>query len=251
MPDLWSRLNSSLSKTRTALIERFQTLLPRDGRMKEETWEELEEILLTADVGPTVTEDLIQTIKAERVSSLDDIRTALAARLEEIMRAELPRVPTHFTPPLVILVVGVNGVGKTTSIAKLARKFRQDGQRVILAACDTFRAAAVEQLSVWANRVGAELIAHQEGSDPAAVAYDAVQAAIARRAGVLILDTAGRLQTKTNLMQELLKIRRVLGKARPDLPRRHYWCWMLPPDKMPLAKHGCSKRLFPYWYYIG
>jgi len=117
------------------------------------------------------------------------------------------------------LVVGVNGVGKTTSIAKLARKFRQDGQRVILAACDTFRAAAVEQLSVWANRVGAELIAHQEGSDPAAVAYDAVQAAIARRAGVLILDTAGRLQTKTNLMQELLKIRRVLGKARPDLPQ--------------------------------
>jgi fused signal recognition particle receptor len=117
------------------------------------------------------------------------------------------------------LVVGVNGAGKTTSIAKLAARYRQEGKKVILAACDTFRAAAAEQLEVWAKRIGADLVRHQEGSDPAAVAYDALQAALARRADVLIVDTAGRLQTKKNLMAELNKIYRVLNRTRPDLPQ--------------------------------
>jgi fused signal recognition particle receptor len=216
---LWLRLSTGLTKTRTAIAERLQNLLPQGGRIEAETWEELEEILLAADVGVAVTEELIRAVKAERVASVADIRAALSAKLEQILQVEPGVGSTSVNSPLAILVVGVNGVGKTTSIAKLAGRYRKEGKRVILAACDTFRAAASEQLTVWANRVGADLIAHQEGSDPAAVAYDAVQAALARRADVLILDTAGRLQTKKNLMQELLKVRRVLGKARPDLPQ--------------------------------
>lgn len=219
MAGLWSRLTTGLTKTRTAITESLQNLVPVGGHIKDETWEELEEILLAADVGVEVTEELIAAVKKERAASVVDIKSALATRLEEIMKAEHSPASVSYDPPLVILVVGVNGAGKTTSIAKLAARYRQEGKKVILAACDTFRAAATEQLSVWANRVGAELIAHQEGSDPAAVAYDGVQAALARRADVLIVDTAGRLQTKKNLMYELTKIQRVLGKARSDLPQ--------------------------------
>lgn len=218
MTGLWSRLSNGLTKTRTAITERLQNLVPLGERIGDETWEELEEILLAADVGLEVTEELIAAVRKGRATSVPDIKKALADKMEEILQvAHSPA--TSYESPLVILVVGVNGVGKTTSIAKLAARYRREGKRVILAACDTFRAAAGEQLSVWANRVGAEIIAHQEGSDPAAVAYDGLQATLARRADVLIVDTAGRLQTKKNLMQELAKIRRVLGKERADFPQ--------------------------------
>lgn len=219
MAGLWSRLSTGLTKTRTAITDRLQNLVPTGGRIQKETWEELEEILIAADVGVEVTEELIDASKKERAASVADIKAVLASKLEEILEAGHDTPSTPHDSPLVILVVGVNGAGKTTTIAKLAARYRKEGKKVLLAACDTFRAAAGEQLLVWANRVGAEVIAHQEGSDPAAVAYDGAQAALARRADVLIVDTAGRLQTKKNLMQELAKIHRVLAKTRPDFPQ--------------------------------
>ncbi|MGI6129000.1 MAG: signal recognition particle-docking protein FtsY [bacterium] len=222
MTGLWSRLTTGLTKTRTAISERLQNIVPLGGRIQEETWEELEEILLAADVGFEVTEELLTAAKKERPTSVEDLKSILAEKMSEILDAGQTKESASFEPPLVILVVGVNGAGKTTSIAKLAAHYRREGKRVMLAACDTFRAAAGEQLAVWSERVGAELIAHQEGSDPGAVAFDAVQAALARRVDVLIVDTAGRLQTKKNLMQELAKIQRVLGKVRPDLPHETY-----------------------------
>lgn len=219
MVGFWSRLSAGLAKTRNALAEKLQGIVPLGGKLREETLEDLEEILLGADVGVTVTEDLLDAVRRERVNSVEGLKAALAARLEEILAEGHAKLIKPHEPPLVILVVGVNGAGKTTSIAKLAARYRQEGKKVILAACDTFRAAAAEQLEVWAKRIGADLVRHQEGSDPAAVAYDALQAALARRADVLIVDTAGRLQTKKNLMAELNKIYRVLNRTRPDLPQ--------------------------------
>ncbi|BCV24793.1 signal recognition particle-docking protein FtsY [Gelria sp. Kuro-4] len=219
MAGFWSRLSAGLAKTRTALTERLQEIVPLGGKVKEETLTELEEILLGSDVGVTVAEDLLAAVRRERVGSAAGLRAALAKRLEELLAEGHTPLAAAVEPPLTILVVGVNGAGKTTSIAKLAARYRREGKKVILAACDTFRAAAADQLAVWAQRTGAELIQHQEGSDPAAVAYDALQAALARRADVLIVDTAGRLQTKKNLMAELGKIHRVLNRVRPDLPQ--------------------------------
>lgn len=219
MVGLWSRLSAGLAKTRSALTEKLQGIVPLGGKLKEETFEELEEILLGADVGVAVTEDLLAAVRRERVNSVEGLKAALARRLEEILAEGQAGLTKPQEPPLVILVVGVNGAGKTTSIAKLAARYRREGKKVILAACDTFRAAAAEQLEVWAKRIGADLVRHQEGSDPAAVAYDALQAALARRADVLIVDTAGRLQTKKNLMAELNKIYRVLNRTRSDLPQ--------------------------------
>jgi len=216
---IWSRLSAGLAKTRSALTEKLQGIVPLGGKLKEETLEELEEILLGADVGVTVTEDLLDAVRRERVNSAEGLKAALARRLGEILAEGHAELAASQEPPLVILVVGVNGAGKTTSIAKLAARYRREGKKVILAACDTFRAAAAEQLEVWAKRIGADVVRHQEGSDPAAVAYDALQAALARRADVLIVDTAGRLQTKKNLMAELNKIYRVLNRTRSDLPQ--------------------------------
>lgn len=219
MAGFWGRLGAGLTKTRTALVERLQEIVPLGGKVKEETLEELEELLLGADVGAAATEELLAAVRRERIGSAAALKATLAKRLEELLTEGHLPLTTASEAPLVILVVGVNGAGKTTSIAKLAARFRRQGRRVMLAACDTFRAAAAEQLEVWARRVGADLIKHQEGSDPAAVAYDALQAALARRADVLIVDTAGRLQTKKNLMAELGKIYRVLNRVRPDVPQ--------------------------------
>lgn len=219
MSGFWARLSAGLAKTRSALTGRLQEIVPFGVRIKEEAFEELEEILLGADVGVTVTEELLAAIRKERPNSVADLKQALAARLRELLSEGYSPLAAAAEPPLAILVVGVNGAGKTTSIAKLAARYRREGKKVILAACDTFRAAAAEQLEVWAGRIGADLVRHQEGSDPAAVAYDALQAALARRADVLIVDTAGRLQTKKNLMAELAKIHRVLNRTRPDIPQ--------------------------------
>ena len=211
-----------LRRSREGWFGRLAGLLGRE-QMDEETWEQAEELLLGADVGTSATMALLDRVQ-------DRIRTHSASpggaleTLKEEMRAVLANAGTPSLAaadgpqPLVILVVGVNGAGKTTSIAKLAALYREQGKRVVLGAADTFRAAAIEQLQAWGQRVGAEVVAHKQGADPGAVAYDAFQAARARNADVLIIDTAGRLHTKSNLMEEMTRVARVLSRLEPTAP---------------------------------
>ena len=213
-----------LRRSREGWFGRLAGLLGRE-QMDEETWEQAEELLLGADVGTSATMALLHRVQ-------DRIRTRSASpggaleTLKEEMRAVLANAGTPSLaaadgpPPLVILVVGVNGAGKTTSIAKLAALYREQGKRVVLGAADTFRAAAIEQLQAWGQRVGAEVVAHKQGADPGAVAYDAFQAARARNADVLIIDTAGRLHTKSNLMEEMTRVARVLSRLEPTAPHQ-------------------------------
>lgn len=187
----------------------------------ESIWTELEEVLISADVGMETTEKLIertrQRVKDEKLKDGEQVREALKKEMVDIL--DLPvKEPLVSTPPKVILVIGVNGSGKTTSIAKMAHQAKNEGQSVILAAGDTFRAAAIDQLRIWAERVGVDIVAHQPGADPGAVVYDAMAAARSRHAQVLIIDTAGRLHTKFNLMEELKKIKRVAAKTDPTAP---------------------------------
>jgi len=220
--NLFQRMRTGLDKTRRSLVGRLDALLGTHPCLDEEFLEELEEILITADFGMQATQELVRAL-TERLKDADqeDPGQLLEVLAEEI-RARLkdsgPDWPTPESGPLVIMVVGVNGVGKTTTIGKLAKQFADQGKKVVLGAGDTFRAAAAEQLEVWGTRSGSDVIRHKEGSDPGAVAYDAVKAAVARKADVLILDTAGRLHTKVNLMEELKKIRRVLGREVPGAP---------------------------------
>lgn len=190
-------------------------------KVDEDLLEELEEVLICADVGAESTEYIIDElrdrIKSGNIKEPDDVRAALAEILRELVgEGEELKLDTH---PSVILVIGVNGVGKTTSIGKIAANLKSQGRRVLVAAADTFRAAAIEQLAVWCDRAGVELVHQSEGSDPAAVVYDAVAAAKRRDADVLIVDTAGRLHNKKNLMDELAKIGRVLDRELPDSSR--------------------------------
>ncbi len=188
----------------------------------EAVWTELEELLIAADVGVSTTEKLIdrvkQQVKQQRSSDCSLVRSALKTEMVNILRIENGGAPLTESVPRVILVVGVNGSGKTTSIAKLAYGSKREGKRVILAAADTFRAAAIDQLRRLAERIGVEVIAHQSGADPGAVVYDAMQAARSRGADKVIIDTAGRLHTKSNLMEELKKIKRVAAKGDPTAP---------------------------------
>jgi fused signal recognition particle receptor len=204
-----------LRKTRGAFVERLERLLGTRPTLDAEALAQLEEVLFGADLGARTADELLETARA--CASPDLVREALERRA----LAMLSDVPAPARPrgsPHVILVVGVNGSGKTTSIAKLARREQSAGRRVLLAAADTFRAAAIDQLAVWADRVGVELIRSQPGGDPAAVAFDAVQAARAGRGDVVLIDTAGRLQTDRGLMDELAKIARVIKKEVPDAP---------------------------------
>lgn len=217
----FQRLKQSLTKTRGNLVDKIEGLLTGRKSIDERLYEELEEILIQADVGVDTSVRLIAELRTQvkecRVKEPAQLKTIL----QEIVQAALGEEQNPLNkggPPIVILVVGVNGTGKTTTVGKLAYRFRQNGQRVILAAADTFRAAAIDQLEVWADRADVEVIKHQEGSDSAAVVYDAVQAARARQAEVLIVDTAGRQHTKSNLMEELRKINRVLGRELPGAP---------------------------------
>ncbi|HOB08418.1 MAG TPA: signal recognition particle-docking protein FtsY [Limnochordia bacterium] len=212
---LFARLRQGLAKTRAGFVDRIGQVL--SGRsIDDQLFDELEEILIQADVGVTTTLELVERIRrrveAERITEGGVIKELLKTEITELLsRDHQPlRLPEH--TPAAFMVVGVNGVGKTTTIGKLAYRFRQNQAKVVLGAADTFRAAAVDQLRVWANRTGADLIAHQEGADPSAVAFDSVAAAKARKAEVLIIDTAGRLHTKTNLMAELGKVYRVAAK---------------------------------------
>jgi len=221
-PSFFERLKRSLSKTHETIIGRVDTLLLGKKQIDTDTLEELEEILITADLGVKTTVDLIRTLEQRlKRNELQD-GTALKKALKEEIQL---RLMAHASPlvvsgqkPFVILVIGVNGVGKTTTIGKLAARYVGEGKKVMLGAADTFRAAAAEQLELWANRVGADIVRHKEGADPSAVVFDACKAAAARGCDVLIIDTAGRMHTKVNLMEEMKKIRRVLTREIPDAP---------------------------------
>lgn len=215
----FEKLKNGLFKSRNSFFGKIRTLF--QSGVDEDTIEELEEMLICADVGMEATEEILEKLrtvtKENKIKDPDEAVKALKAILIETLGETEPLKLT--TSPSVILVIGVNGVGKTTSIAKIANVLKQDGKKVILAAGDTFRAGAIEQLGVWADRVGVDLIRQSEGSDPAAVVFDAVQAAKKRNADVLIVDTAGRLHNKKNLMNELAKINRVIERELPDAAR--------------------------------
>nr|WP_226989411.1 signal recognition particle-docking protein FtsY [Desulfuromonas sp. TF] len=216
---LFERMRSGLAKTQASLVGRIDALLSGSRGVDADLLEELEEILITADFGMKTTQDLIQALK-KRVAGGDPeaLRDALKDEIATRLRLEAAPLDLNSASPFVIVVVGVNGVGKTTTIGKLAHQFSGEGKRVLLGAGDTFRAAAAEQLAIWGERAGVDVVRHAEGADPAAVAFDAAKAAVARKADVLILDTAGRLHTKVNLMEELKKIRRVISREIPGGP---------------------------------
>lgn len=215
----FNKLKKGLEKTRKGITNKIDQILVSFGKIDEELFEELEEALIASDVGVDTTlkmiDDVKNKVKERKLTNPRDVKELLKEELTTILSSGDSRLHLE-TKPSVIIVVGVNGVGKTTSIGKIAANLKRDGKKVILAAGDTFRAAAIEQLEVWANRSGAELIKHAEGSDPAAVVYDAIQAAKSRKADVLICDTAGRLHTKKNLMEELKKINRIIDREMPE-----------------------------------
>ena len=222
MAAFFHKLRQGLARTKSQVFDRLSQIIATRTRIDDELLEEIEEILITGDVGVDTTLTLLERVQQRvRKERCEDPRQLLRLLKAEIVRFFPPmKVWEEQLPekPFVILVVGVNGTGKTTSIAKLTYRYQQRGKKVLLGAADTFRAAAIEQLGVWAERLGADVIKHHSGSDPGAVAYDTVQAAVARGMDVAILDTAGRLHTKVNLMEELKKIKRVIQKVLPQAP---------------------------------
>lgn len=211
-----------LQRTRAAFKNKLDFLFGH-REINREFFVELEELLFTADVGVETTEKIISLLKerlrAEMVNERDAAREVLKEIMVEILAGEQKQdLALASQPPTIFLILGVNGVGKTTSIAKLAYRFTREGKKVLLAAGDTFRAAAIEQLEEWSGAVGADVIKHQGGGDPSAVIYDAVNASIARGVDILLCDTAGRLHTKTNLLEEVKKIQRVIKKSLPEAP---------------------------------
>lgn len=215
--NFFDKLKDGLTKTRNNMSEKIEGILNSYKKVDEELFDELEEVLVTADVGANTTMEIIdrlrERIKSEKVNEPQKVKELLKEEISKLMKESVPNNSLLLEPlPAVILVVGVNGVGKTTTIGKLANSFRNDGKKVLIAAGDTFRAAAIEQLEEWSKRSKVELIAHTEGADPAAVIFDGIAAAKARKSDILICDTAGRLHNKSNLMNELNKIFRVLER---------------------------------------
>ena len=219
----FEKLKAGLSKTKKALFGGIEDLFKRFRRVDEDLFDELEELLITSDVGVETTEELLddlrEKVKEEKIKEPEEIKKILYAELRSMI-GEGDGLHLS-TKPSVILVIGVNGVGKTTSIGKMAAELKSQKKKVIVAAADTFRAAAAEQLAVWCERAGVDLIRQGAGADPAAVVYDAIQAARSRGADVLIVDTAGRLHNKKNLMDELAKINRVIARELPDADREN------------------------------
>ena len=217
----FEKLKQGLAKTKNALFGRVRDLFISMRKVDEDMLDELEEILITADVGVETTEKIIaalrRKIQENRLTESEDVYKALKEIIASMIDDGQPLDLS--TKPSVVLVIGVNGVGKTTSIAKIASYLKSEGKKVILAAADTFRAAAADQLGIWADRIGVDMIRHEEGSDPASVVFDAIAASKARGADVLIIDTAGRLHNKKNLMDELAKIDRVINRELPDAAR--------------------------------
>ena len=214
----FDKLKNGLSKTRENFSQKVNEVFKVFRTVDEELFEELEEALITADVGVNTSMEIIErlrdTVKTKNIQEADEVKGELKSIIYDMLSSENPELNLS-SKPSVILVIGVNGVGKTTSIGKIASLLKRDGKSVLLAAADTFRAAAIEQLEVWADRAGVDIIKHSEGSDPAAVIFDAVNAAKTRNVDVLICDTAGRLHNKVNLMNELNKIFRVIERELP------------------------------------
>ncbi|TCS93119.1 signal recognition particle-docking protein FtsY [Hazenella coriacea] len=215
---------SGLSKTSNSFTGAMNDLFTGRKKIDEELYEELEEILITADVGVQTTMDLIERlrlqVKEKKVKDPQELQPLLSEIIADMLEYEQKdtNIKMNEDGMTILLFVGVNGVGKTTTIGKLAHKFKSEGKKVVLAAGDTFRAGAIEQLETWGERVGVDVIKHQAGSDPAAVIYDGIQAAKARQADLLLCDTAGRLQNKVNLMEELKKVHRVVQREVPGAP---------------------------------
>jgi fused signal recognition particle receptor len=220
----FSRLKEGLAKTRKGITEKIDQVLVSFGKVDEELFEELEEVLVTADLGVDtamkIMDDTRQKVKERKITDPMKIKELIKETLLEILGEETQILDIE-PSPAVIMVIGVNGVGKTTSIGKIAYNLKSQGKKVMLAAADTFRAAAIDQLEIWAKRAGVDIIRQQEGSDPAAVVYDAIQAARARKADILICDTAGRLHTKKNLMEELRKVSRIIDREMPGAKREN------------------------------
>ena len=215
----FDKLKQGLSKTKSSFDEKINNVFSNFRKVDEELLEELEEALIMSDVGVETSTKIISNlrdrIKKEKIEDEQDVRQALREEIKKILD-EVDNSLKLETTPAVILVVGVNGVGKTTSIGKIANRLKQDGKKVVVAAADTFRAAAVEQLEIWANRAGCDIVKKEEGTDPAAVVYDAIKITKEKKADVLICDTAGRLHNKKYLMDELVKIKKVIDKELPD-----------------------------------
>ena len=221
----FQRLKEGLTKTRDNIVSGMDSIFSGFSKIDEDFYEEIEEILITGDIGVNTTENILdnlrEKVKEQHIKEPIECKDILIQEIKDQMRVEENEYDFE-NETSVILVIGVNGVGKTTSIGKLAGKFKAQGKKVILAAADTFRAAAGEQLTEWANRAGVEIIGGKEGADPAAIVYDAAAAAKARKADILLCDTAGRLHNKKNLMEELRKIDRILTKEFPEARRETF-----------------------------
>ena len=215
----FDKLKDGLNKTKTSFDEKMNDIFSNFRKVDEDLLDELEEALIMSDVGAStssmIIENLRQRIKKENIKDEEGVREALRQEIQDIFAKTDSELHLN-TKPSVILVVGVNGVGKTTSIGKIANRLKKDGKKVVIAAADTFRAAAVEQLEIWANRAGCDLVKRNEGTDPASVVYDAIKITREKNADVLICDTAGRLHNKKYLMDELAKIKKVIDKELPD-----------------------------------
>jgi len=218
---LFSRLKTGLSKTRAVLNTDINELFVASKQIDEDLFEELEELLVTSDLGMDITMEMMERIrkKAKGLNTAEELKQVLKNELMALFpdTSATPHEPV-LSKPHVIMMVGVNGTGKTTTLGKLAMKYTRQGKKVLIAAADTFRAAAIEQVEVWSERSGATIVRHKEGADPAAVAYDAVEAAIARGVDIVLVDTAGRLHTQKNLMEELKKIKRSINKKLSTAP---------------------------------
>jgi len=218
---IFDKIKNGLARTRDQLVTRMEWAV-KGKPIDEDAFNEIEEALILSDAGIETTETLVNALKERwkrgQIKTTDDIKSSMIEEVGSLLIPVEASIATHKYKPFVILTLGVNGVGKTTTIAKIARTYQESGKSVLLGACDTFRAAAIEQLEEWAKRLNIDVVKHKEGSDPAAVAYDATKAARAREVDVLILDTAGRLHTKANLMEEMKKIKRVVGKEMDGAP---------------------------------
>jgi fused signal recognition particle receptor len=221
-PNLLDKLKAGIQKTRSGLVDRLEDVLSGKKEIDADLLEELEYTLITADIGVRTVEEILERIRTQVDRKLTgdavEIRNLIREQLLEILRASETPIHVVAAPPAVVMVVGVNGAGKTTTIGKLANRFLGEGRKVLLCAADTFRAAAIEQLEVWAQRAGVDMIRQKTGADPSAVVFDSLQAAKARGVDYVIIDTAGRLHTKENLMAELEKMRRTCQRVLPGSP---------------------------------
>lgn len=219
---LFERLKQGLSKAKQGITDRVDQVLKSYTKVDDELIEEIEEILITADVGVETTMDIIDkltdAIKTKKITDPQDVKGELKLIIEEILTNDNSTLDVRHSPSIIVMV-GVNGVGKTTTIGKLAARYKKEGKKVLIAAGDTFRAAAIDQLEVWANRSGVDIIKHQEGADPGAVIFDSIKAAKARNTDLLICDTAGRLHNKSNLMNELSKVFKIIDREYPEAKR--------------------------------